>query len=184
MTTQVRKMTASEFLALPVSNLHHELINGEEIMSPAPTGKHQRCVFRAAKLVERLIPSGEVFIAPVDVYLDDENIVQPDVLWVATGSSCTWVEDKYLRGAPDLVVEVFSPGTVRADRKDKFRLYEKFGVREYWMVDPDEKLLEIWQLQGGRFALVDVFGPGDTCQSPLLGVVDLSAIFPEQPVQL
>ncbi len=183
MATQVRKMTANEFLALPVSNLHHELINGEEIMSPAPTGKHQRAVGNLFIFVKHIVPNGEVLFAPVDVYLDDENIVQPDVLWVAAGSTCTWVEDKYLSGAPDLVVEVFSPGTVRADRKDKFRLYEKFGVREYWMVDPDEKLLEIWQLPGGRFVLVDVYGPGDACQSPLLGAVDLSAIFVEPSVQ-
>jgi Uma2 family endonuclease len=181
MATQVHKMMANEFLALPVSNLHHELINGEEIMSPAPTGNHQRGVFRVAKLVERLAPNGEVLFAPVDVYLDDENILQPDVLWIASGSACTWFKDKYLRGAPDLVVEIFSPGTVRNDRKDKFRLYEKFGVREYWMLDPDEKLLDIWQLQNGRFMLVDVFGPGDACQSPLLGAVDMSAIFPPQP---
>jgi Uma2 family endonuclease len=179
MATQVRKMRASEFLALPVTNLHHELISGEEIMSPAPTGKHQRAVGSLFILIKRLAPSGEVLFAPVDVYLDDEHVVQPDVLWVAAGSSCTWFEDKYLRGAPDLVVEVFSPGTVRADRKDKFRLYEKFGVREYWMVDPDEKLLEIWQRKDGQFTRVDVFGPGDTCQSPLLGTVDVNAIFAE-----
>ncbi len=179
MATETRKMTASEFLQLPVSNLHHELINGEGIMAPAPTGNHQRVLLRAAKLIERLIPNGEALISPLDVYLDDSNVVQPDILWVAEGSACTWFEDKYLQGAPDLAVEIFSPGSLRRDRKDKFRLYERFGVREYWMIDADEKLREIWQLQNGRFVLIDVFGPGDPCQSPLLGEVDVKAIFPE-----
>jgi Uma2 family endonuclease len=179
MATETRKMTASEFLQLPVSNLPHELINGEEVMAPAPTGNHQRVLLEAAILLKRLVPNGEVLIAPVDVYLDDLDIVQPDIVWVAEGSHCTWVEDKHLRGAPDLVVEIFSPGSLRRDRKDKFRLYEKFGVREYWMIDADEKLLEIWQPQEGRFVLVDVFGPGDPCVSPLLGEVDVRAVFPE-----
>lgn len=180
MAIQTRKMTASEFLALPESNLHHELIDGEEIMSPSPTGDHQRLVFRVAKVVEQLMPHGEVFFSPLDVYLDDTNIVQPDVLWIAQGSACTWVDgDKYLRGAPDLVVEVLSPGSVRFDRKDKFRLYEKFGTREYWIVEPQAKLLEIWQLQDAKFIRVDIFDPRDSCQSPLLGSVDMKAIFPE-----
>src|SRR5258707_13442215 len=157
MTVQTQKMTASEFLALPVSNLPHELIDAQEILSPSPTGTHQRVLFRVAKLIEKLIPDGEVLIAPMDVYLDEVNVPQPDIFWIASNSRCTWVEDKYLKGAPDLIVEIFSPGTVRRDKKDKFRLYEKFGVPEYWMIDPDEKLLEIWQLKDSQFVLVDVF---------------------------
>ena len=177
MAIQLVRMTASQFLALPESNLPHELLNGEAFMSPAPTLDHQRLLLRLAKLIERLIPSGEVFIAPVDVYLDDSNVPQPDLVWVAEGSQCKSIDNKYLKGAPDLVVEIFSPGTVRRDKKDKFRLYEKFGVREYWMIDPDEKWLEIWQLKDGKFVLVDVFGPSDSCTSPLLGKVELSLIF-------
>jgi len=117
-------------------------------------------------------------LAPSDVYLDKENVVQPDILWVAEGSPSKWIDDKYLRGAPDLTVEIFSLGTVRRDRKDKFLLYEKFGVREYCMVDPEEKFLEIWELRDKLFTLVDVFGTTDTCKSPLLGEVDMKAIFP------
>src|SRR5258708_4282463 len=98
MTTQTQKMSAKTFLALPVSNLPHELLHGEEMMSLSPSKNHQRVSFRLAKLIERLIPNGEVFYAPVDVYFDDENIVQTDVLWVAEDSLCTWVEDKYLQG--------------------------------------------------------------------------------------
>jgi Uma2 family endonuclease len=125
------------------------------------------------------VTSGKIYVAPVDVYLDDANVVQPDVLWVAPGSACVPFEGKYLRGAPDLVVEVLSPGTARRDKKAKFDLYEKHGVREYWLIDSGAKLLEAWQLKDSRFIRLDVFGPGDQFDSPLLGPIDVSAIFPE-----
>jgi Uma2 family endonuclease len=178
MAVQVH-MTAKEFLALPESELPMEFIHGEVIMSPAPTLDHQRLLARLFDLIRRLIPNGEVLFAPVDVYLDDENVVQPDILWVAAESKCVSVEGRYLRGAPDLVVEIFSPGNTRRDKKDKFRLYEKHGVREYWMADPGDKWLEAWQLQEGRYSLIDIFGPGDSLASPLLGAVDMKSIFPE-----
>jgi Uma2 family endonuclease len=177
MAVQTRRITARDFLALPTTNLPHELIHGEEIMSPSPTLSHQLLSSRLFKLLERLVPDGIVLYAPLDVYLDEENVVQPDVLWAAAGGVCKPVADKYLSGAPDLTVEILSPGTALRDKKDKFRLYEKFGVREYWIIDPDESLLEIWALRESRFVLVDVFGPTDACQSPLLGKVDLKAIF-------
>jgi Uma2 family endonuclease len=178
MTIQTRKITANEFLELPESNLPHELLDGEEIMSPAPTIGHQETSGLIYQLLLRLIPNGKVLYSPLDVYLDDFNVVQPDLVWIADGGVCKPVEGKYFKGAPDLVVEIFSPGTGRRDRKDKFRLYEKYGVREYWLVDPGEKLLEIWKLQDNHFVLVDVFGPEDMCQSPLLGDVDMKSIFP------
>jgi Uma2 family endonuclease len=161
MAIEIRKLTAEEFLKLPPSNTPHELIHGEERMSPSPTGNHQRVSGRLFRLLSRVIPSGEVLYAQIDVLLDDQNIVQPDLLWVAAHSACVWVEDKYLKGGPDLTIEIFSPGTARRDKKDKFRLYEQFGVREYWMIDPDERWLEIWQARDGQFGLVDVFGPDD-----------------------
>ncbi len=177
MAVQTRRMTAHEFLALPTTNLPHELIHGEEIMSPSPTLSHQRLSSRLFKLIERLAPGGTVLYAPLDVYLDEENVAQPDVFWATEGGTCKLVEGKYLSGAPDLTVEILSPGTVLRDKRDKFRLYEKFGVREYWIVDPDERFLEIWQLREGRFTHVGVFGSTDTCTSPLLGELDLKAIF-------
>ncbi len=82
-------------------------------------------------MLDRLIPDGEVFVAPLDVYLDEVNIVQPDVMWIAADSQCVEVEGRHLRGAPKLGLAVLSPSTVRHDKSTKFRLYEKHGVREY-----------------------------------------------------
>jgi Uma2 family endonuclease len=172
----VQTLTAEEFLTLPASGLPTELIHGEVIVSPAPELNHQDIVLQVALLLKQQ-GRGKVYIAPVDVYLDESNIVQPDVLWIAPEGGCIAVDGKFLRGAPDLVVEVSSPATARRDKKDKFRLYERHGVREYWLIDPAQTLLEAWQLQDNRFMLLDIVGPGDTFTSALVGAVDLSKIF-------
>jgi Uma2 family endonuclease len=176
------RMTAVEYLALPETMQRSDLINGEIIMSPTPTVEHQRLVLRIARLLEQLVPDGEVFIAPLDVYLDDDNVVQPDVMWVAADSKCV-IETKYLKGAPDLVVEVLSPGTKRWDKKEKFHLYEKYGTREYWLTEPDEQFIEVWCLRDGKFVRLDIFGRDETINSPLLGQVEVNAIFPPRSTE-
>lgn len=178
MAVQAR-MTASEFLALPESSLPVELINGEVFMSPAPELNHQDIVLRLALLIKQRLQGGKVYVAPVDVHLDDANVVQPDVLWIAPESACIAVEGKRLQGAPDFVVEVFSPGSLRRDKRDKFRLYKKYGVREYWMVDPAEQLIEVWQIMEERFTLLDVCAPGDQFTSLFFGLIEAQAIFSE-----
>lgn len=127
--------------------------------------------------MQDLIPHGETFAAPLDVHLDAENVVQPDLLWVAENSRCV-VRDGRLHGAPDLVVEILSPSTTRIDRTDKFLLYERFGVSEYWIIDPTHKLLEVWTLRDGLYAQHGVYGTGEIFHSPALGrEVNLSVVF-------
>lgn len=172
------RMTSAEFLALPETMLPMELIDGEVIMSPAPELNHQNIVGKVYLLLNSLSKGGTVYVAPVDVYLDEANTVQPDVLWAAPESRCSAVAGKYLRGGPDLVVELFSPGTARRDKREKFRLYEKHGVREYWMVDTVEKFIEVWVREGDKFPRLDVYGPEEQFASPLLSAVDTKAIFP------
>ena len=79
------------------------------------------------------------------------NAVQPDVLWNSPASRCVLVDDAYFRGAPDLVVEVLSPSTALRDKQTKFRLYEKYGVREYWIVEPTAQYVEVWALVEAKF---------------------------------
>lgn len=170
-------MSASEFLQLPETMLPTELIEGEVIRSPAPTPEHQFISGEVYARLRELVPNGKVAYAPLDVYLDEETVLQPDVLWIAEGSSCV-VEPKFIRGAPDLVVEVHSEGTVRYDKGKKFAQYEKFGVREYWMIDPDEKFVEVWYRDGEKFARLGVFGDDEPFTSPLLGkLVDVASLF-------
>jgi Uma2 family endonuclease len=172
-------MSSSEFLSLPESNLPVQLLHGEVIMSPAPELKHQEIIFAAAKLIENLAVDGKVRLSPVDVYLDGENVVQPDVLWTSPDSSCRVVDGKYLSGAPDLVVEVLSPGTARHDRGMKFDLYQKYGVREYWMVDPVAEYVEVFVNSETGFVRQGLFGPDKSFASPVLGnkIINLKNVF-------
>jgi Uma2 family endonuclease len=153
------RMTAKAFFELPESNLPTELIDGELIVSPAPIPEHQNVSVELIILLRGLIPNGKLYHAPIDVYFDEANSVQPDIVWVAEGSQC-FIGDKRLEGAPDLVIEILSPLTARRDKNKKFLLYEKHGVREYWLVDPLAQYIEVWRLEDGKFVPKGVFGPG------------------------
>jgi Uma2 family endonuclease len=172
------RITAAEFFALPETNTPMELVNGEVIEVPSPVPEHQEAVVRLVLLISQLTLSlgGKVYVAPLDVYLDDANVPQPDVMWVAPDSQCQ-VGEKRLIGAPDLIAEVLSPGTALQDKRYKFRLYERYGVREYWIVDPSEKLIEVWYPKEGRFVLLDVYGRGETFTSPLLGRIETERLW-------
>jgi Uma2 family endonuclease len=176
------RLTAAEFLELPESMTPTELIDGVMLVSPAPKLIHQECVLRVSVLLNGLGQSGKLYVAPVDVYFDEANVVQPDLLWLASDSRCVPVEGQYLRGVPELVAEVLSPGSVRRDRREKFELYEKYGVREYWLLDPAERYIEIYQHDGSHFLRQGVYGPQDKFVSPVLGdqTVEVSQIFPAE----
>src|SRR5262245_47839316 len=119
-----------QFVNLPENaDKRFELINGEIIVAYAPVPDHQAAVLSTAILLRSIVPNGRVFIAPLEVYLDEHNLPQPDVTWVAENSKCV-IAPKRLEGPPDLVVEVLSPSTSRYDKTFKFLLYEKHGVRE------------------------------------------------------
>jgi len=172
------RMTAAEFFQLPETNQPTELIDGELIMSATPVPKHQRLNRRFIILLDDLIPNGELFFAPIGVYFDEENIPEPDIVWVAENSKCV-VGDKYLEGPPDLIIEIFSPGTATRDKREKYQLYQRYGVREYWMVDPVGQYVEVCVLKDGKFMQQGVYGPDDSFESPVLGgkTVELKGIF-------
>ena len=114
-----------------------------------------------------------MYLAPVDVVLADDVIVQPDLLWIAEERIRSIVGAR-VTGIPDLVVEILSPGTARRDRTKKSEVYARFGAREYWLVDPKERSVEIRTLKGGNFER-HAFGSGD---SPVHSALDseLSAV--------
>ena len=164
------RMTAAEFLALPETNQPTELIEGEMMMAPSPVPQHQDVITDVTVILKRMTKTlgGKVFVAPLDVYLDDNHVVQPDLMWVAEGGQCK-ITDTHLEGVPDLVVEVLSPGTARRDKTVKFRLYQQHGAREYWMIDPAAEYIEVWTLQEERFVQQGVYGPDENFESAVLG---------------
>lgn len=171
------RMTSARYLDRAETLQRSDLIDGEIIVSP-PSLEHQDLVLKLAFLIKQMVAHGTVMIAPVDVVLDDYNTVQPDVLWVAPDSACVREQGKYLRGAPELVIEVLSPSTARQDRGKKFALYQRHGVREYWLVDPDAAFIEVWVRDGDALARMGDFGAGESFTSPALGVdVPLDGVF-------
>jgi Uma2 family endonuclease len=153
------RTTLDEFRALPESLDHIELIAGELVMSPTPKYAHQNIVGNSYTELKTKRTGGTVVVSPVDVYLDDENVVQPDVFWVSGAESlCKLGDDGYWHGAPDLVVEVLSPSTARRDHGVKFALYEKYGTREYWLIDPEGEFVPVFRREGDSLVRFGAFG--------------------------
>lgn len=94
-----------------------------------------------------------MFFAPVDVVLDEKNVVQPDLVFVSTANAVI-LERRGVMGAPDLVVEIISPTSLRRDRYEKRELYARFGVKEYWLADVANRSIEILSLQNGGYRLL------------------------------
>jgi Uma2 family endonuclease len=142
------RLTYDDFLLFPDDGRRHELIDGEHYVTPSPNTRHQRLVGRLhAAFVLYLrdhSDAGEAFLAPFDVLFSQFDVVEPDLLFIASDQSDI-VTDKHIRGAPAIVIEILSPGTRRVDEKIKFRLFERSGVREYWIVDPDLDVVKIYR---------------------------------------
>ena len=127
-----------------------ELIDGIIYMSPSPVTHHQRIVRKLLNKMSDFVEGnnlGEMFVSPFDVYLDEySNAVQPDVIFVAK-ENASIVED-HIHGVPDLLIELLSPGNKSHDTVRKKNLYEKFGVKEYWIIDPETKESIGYTLEG------------------------------------
>ena len=165
-----RRWTFDEMLAeLPESNLPTELWDGELVMSPSPSFFHQEIVVRFHDLLRAWVGRhalGKTGLAPLDMVLSNHRVVQPDVFFVSN-ERLAILTDR-LRGAPDLVVEVLSPGTRRRDRLDKRDLYEQHGVKEYWLIDPEAQTVEVLFLARGEYQLVGRWQPEGQAASRLL----------------
>jgi Uma2 family endonuclease len=139
------KLTYDDFVNFPDDGQRHELIDGEHYVTPSPATIHQQLVGRLHLTLGNWLqrhPIGEVFLAPLDVVLSLHDVVEPDLL-VVLSDQTDIVTAAHVRGAPALVIEVLSPGTRRRDTGLKQRLYDRAGVREYWLVDPDERTVTV-----------------------------------------
>ena len=147
--------TYEDYVLLPDDGNRYEIIEGELFMSPAPKVKHQRVSrileFKLVTYVEQH-RSGEVFDAPCDVVFTKQDTVQPDIIFIANSNKTIITEDN-IQGAPDLLIEILSKSTAYNDLVSKKDLYEKFGVKEYWIVDPMKEWIEIYLLTEGKYQL-------------------------------
>ena len=163
------KFTYEDYLQLP-EDKRYELMEGEFYMVPSPGWSHQTVLTKIFLALHHHVVSqrlGETRFAPLDVVLSQEDVVQPDILFVSQ-ERFNVITEKNIQGAPDLVIEILSPGTAERDRGLKRKLYAKYGVREYWIVDPDERTVEVMKLGEAGFETASVYRKGEILTSPLL----------------
>lgn len=177
----MRHYTSTDWETWPAENSRVELIDGEMIVSPEPSIRHERIVARLAhQLLDAVrISGGEAFLGHAAVRFSNGTVVVPDLIWIAE-SRRGILSKQYVEGAPDLVIEVLSPSNRKHDLEVKRRLYERECVREFWIVDPE----------GDDLALLDLHQTGyrkrriesiDTVRSAALPefTIDLGRLFRE-----
>jgi len=145
-----RKLGWEDYLALPEDRNRYEILDGKLAVTASPYVQHQRVSRNLARALMEYVDQtgcGELLAAPVDVVLDAHTIVVPDLLFVAKGRESI-VHEHAILGPPDLLVEILSPSTARRDRTVKLRLYARFGVACYWIVDPAARELFAFELAG------------------------------------
>jgi Uma2 family endonuclease len=168
--THVGPYRAADYWQLPEGS-PVELIRGRFVMSPSPNMLHQTIV---VLLTERLLAAARqsksiTVCAPMDVILSDETILQPDLLYVSKDRSHI-VKDR-VYGAPDLVIEILSEGSDRRDRVEKLDLYARYGVAEYWIVEPQSQIFEFLLNENGRYVVIS---PSNDCyRSPRLPELEI-----------
>jgi Uma2 family endonuclease len=154
--TVVHPWTYQDMLEKLPAESRYEIINGELIdMSPAPNSDHQRISrkmeFAMLKYLEQN-SVGELLHAPIDVILNKGNVVQPDILFIKN-ANLGIITRKCVEGVPDLVVEIISPSSYYRDTVEKKDLYEQFGVKEYWLIDPANRVIEVFTLRENKYGL-------------------------------
>ena len=165
------KLTYDDFVLFPDDGKRHELIDGEHYVTPSPNLKHQaisRNMVASIWSYLRQHPVGRVYTAPLDVVFSHFDVVEPDLLFVAE-SRREVLTAANVQGSPDLVVEIGSPSTRRRDEKLKHQLYERFGVSEYWVVDPEIDVVRVYRLSDGTYVRVEELSldRGDVLTTPL-----------------
>lgn len=160
MPTATKNISYADFRDLEIPDNDtgiYELIKGEIVRRSSPNTPHQRVSFKLAGrffIYNDQKKIGQFFTAPYDVYLDEANAgIQPDLLFVSNERNFVIRENNGIVGAPDLVVEILSKGTMNKDRGDKQEIYEQFAIREYWIVDPQNRSIEVYRMEENRYRL-------------------------------
>lgn len=153
------KLTYEDYLNFPNDGRRHEIIDGEHHMTPSPQTRHQivlnnlTCVLTSHVKQNDL---GLILFAPMDVVLSDTTVVQPDLLFIRKDREHI-IKKNLIEGAPDLLVEILSPGSEKLDRYTKMKHYALHGVKEYWLIDYETRILEYYLLEGHVFQRKGVF---------------------------
>jgi Uma2 family endonuclease len=170
--TRSVKFTYDDFVNFPDDGMRHEIIDGEHYVTPSPNTRHQSIAVNLTVALGSFLkvnPLGVVFTAPFDVVFSHFDVVEPDVLYISRERAGV-LTDKHVSGAPDLVVEILSPGTRKTDEITKRNLYNRGDVREYWVIDPELDDVKIYRRIEGTFSRAAELAleRGDALTTPLL----------------
>lgn len=177
------KFTVKEYMTTP-EDKRYQLLDGEMILAPSPTARHQTIARNLGVALTNFViehSAGRVWFAPFDVVLSNHDVAQPDILFVSN-ERASIVTAANVQGGPDLVVEILSPATAEYDRGYKLLLYGRYGVREYWIVDPDAETVEALTEGDGGLVRRAAYSRGQTLTCPLLDglFIDLEQVFGQE----
>jgi len=147
------KLTYKDYLQYPDDGKRHEIINGDHYMTPSPNSYHQ---YYSKKIVFQMenhlinTEQGVVFYAPLGVILSDNDIIQPDIIFVSY-NNIQIIKEPGIFGSPDLVIEILSQSTRSRDKGLKMDIYAKYSIPEYWIVDSEEKIIFLYRLDGNKY---------------------------------
>lgn len=175
--------TYADYAQLP-PELRCEIINGNLVMAPAPNLHHQSVTRKLERAIDRFFLSGfkaTFFHAPTDVILNETLVVQPDIVIITEKNKHLLSDNKSVKGSPDGVIEITSPGSSAYDRIEKKAIYEKSGVEEYWVVDPLNQSIEVYVLENGKYILFSLAELNGTVKSKVINgfTVEAEEIFKE-----
>ena len=169
------RVSFADLQQAPEDGRRYELYDGEVFVVPAPIPLHQIAVMRFYELLRAYTKGhgGLVFLSPIDIVFSEFDVVQPDVVFFQHGREHLIDLHTAIRVAPDLAIEVLSPSTARTDRGRKMQMLARYGVLEYWLVEPDVRQVEVYWLAGEAFALAQTASASEEARSTVLPDFDL-----------
>jgi Uma2 family endonuclease len=163
------KYTHADLLVMPEDGKRREILDGEMFVSPSPFLLHQLIVGRLVAALCRYLeqhPIGRVLLSLLDVIFSDHDVLEPDLIFLLNEHRA--ILQDWIRGVPDLVIEVLSPSSISMDRGPKLKAYAHFGVPKYWIADPEAHAIEVYRQGAGGYESVAVCGVHDSVRSPML----------------
>ncbi len=165
-----RHLTYPELRLMPDDGKRYEIVDGEVLVRPSPSEKHQRVLRNLSFSMHSHAKTkglGTLYFAPFDVVFGEKTAFQPDIVFVSAARQGI-IGPEYIIGAPDLVVEILSPSGASLDRVTKFEQYARYGVGEYWIVDPGTEMVEIYRLAGQSYEPKGTYSGADSLETPVL----------------
>ena len=175
MPVALKKLTWSDIEDMPETHSRTELVDGELVVTPVASLWHQEICARLGAALRTFVQSrglGNLFDRPAHVILSEHVHYEPDLCFIAKGRVVDF-DSPYFEGAPDLIVEVISESNRSHDTVVKYRDYERHGVGEYWLVDPRDKHIRVYVLEGGKYQLLGVYTAGENVRSRTLDGLQL-----------